>query len=634
MIVYAYVKHSRTARLAAIMLVVLAVSLLSILPAFASEGNELPAESRHLRVAVDSQGLPWAVWEVGNGSDADIYYSRWTGRAWESPQPVSADPELWEEWPSLAFTPDGTAWVAWAVSTAEDEIGILVSHWEGDRWSTPVPVLGTSALAGRQPALAAAPDGGLWLAWVGHDGTDREIYASHRDGVAHGAVVWSAPEQVGNDDTDGLAYDMFPRLAVDGSGEVWLVWVSYEAPSGDEIHASHWDGTTWSPQQQISTADETPDTRPALTLDTGGQPWVAWQGVPEDTGLYWRVLLSHWDTEESAWTAEAVVSSPSSLEVDEREPSLAFDGAGQLHVAWSLSGELSGIARTGGDGAAQGAVTWSDPTWIEMDEPVNAPVLAADVQAWLFWLMQEGWETAPVTQQAVADVIEPLLDSLAPHPATPATVTSLDFAVLLPLVRSGSNVPPTRHFAHGDSITWGGYDGGQHTPYPALLEQLLDLNVGPAEVINHGLAGKKARADRARLVQGLQTYQPEFVQIMEGTNDITSDYSPDETEFAVRLLALDAKATIPGAKVVVATISPRLDKKNEEIDATNYLIRTKTARRARVPIADVWQAFYDNGIVSSQYYVDYLHPGDAGLQIIADTFYQTMVDAGMIVENP
>jgi len=612
MIVDAYRRPWRVARLAVIALVVLMVSFLAVLPTLA-EGEEIPVEHHRLHVALDTQGVAWAVWEERHGSDSDIYFSRRTEGVWEPPQPVSAAPGLWEEWPSLAFAPDGTAWVAWAVSTAEDEIGILVSHWEGDAWSTPVPVLGTSALSGRQPALAAGPNGDLWLAWVGHDGTDREIYASHWDGATGGAVVWSAPQQIGEDDADSLAYDTFPRLAMDDSGEVWLVWVSYEVPTGTEVHASRWDGTTWAPQQQISTTDETPDTEPALALDAAGNPWVAWQGLPDDNARYWRILGSHWDPADTDWTAEAVVSSPSSVEVDELRPGLAFDANAQPHLAWALRGELSGIARTAWDGS-----TWTAPTWIETEEMVEAPVVVAYLEAWLFWL-SEGKGTVPINQQPVGEVTQLLPTSPPPRPAA---LTELSFV-------------PNRHLAHGDSITQGEYHEGVHNPYPDVLEQLLDVYVAPSEMVNHGKPGEKARAARGRLVQGMNANQPQFVQIMEGTNDITADYDPDQTSFAVQLLVGDARATVPGTQVVVGTITPRKDKKkNEEVDATNQMIRDKVARKTGAPIADTWKAFYDYGNWEEFYRVgDPLHPDSRGLVIIANTFYRTMVDAGMIVEH-
>jgi hypothetical protein len=313
--------------------------------------------------------------------------------------------------------------------------------------------------------------------------------------------------------------------------------------------------------------------------------------------------------------------------MDEQRPSLAFDADDQLHLAWAIWGERSGIART-----TWGGSTWTAPAWVEMEELVEAPTVAADQDAWIFWL-SGGKSPAPIGQQQAGEITEPVPDPLTASPAAPVVQDSPNLRVraLIPLV-SYSSAEPALHFAHGDSITEGEYHGGIHTPYPIVLQQLLNTNIGPSEVINHGKPGEKARAARARLVQGLQANQPQFAQIMEGTNDITAGYDADQTAFAVELLVRDARATVPGIKVVVGTITPRKDKKrNEEVEVTNYLIRMeKYFINTGTPIADTWQAFYDYGNWEEFYTKkdDPLHPDSRGLAIIANTFYQSMVDAG------
>jgi uncharacterized protein (DUF433 family) len=78
--------------------------------------------------------------------------------------------------------------------------------------------------------------------------TAEETSAMERLVVQHGGLTepqaswdgtaWSPPQRVGKDDTDPQAYDTQPRLAVDGTGRAWLIWVSHEGPLNDEIHTS------------------------------------------------------------------------------------------------------------------------------------------------------------------------------------------------------------------------------------------------------------------------------------------------------------------------------------------------------------------------------------------------------------
>jgi lysophospholipase L1-like esterase len=330
---------------------------------------------------------------------------------------------------------------------------------------------------------------------------------------------------------------------------------------------------------------------------------------------HWRIYTSHWDAAQSTWSAETLVSSPPNLEVDERRPSLAFDDHDQLHLAWAAVGKFAGIAHATWDGT-----DWTSPTWTDTSEPVEAPIVMADGKVRLLWLTPGGNEATPVRQQSVKEMTDPLPRSLPPHPAAVASVSSY---------------VPNRHLAHGDSITCGCYDdidGQPATPYPTFLERRLDSSVGPSEVINSGKPGEKARAARPRLQETVQIYQPQYLQIMEGTNDVTSNYSDAETAYAVRLLIRDARAELPGIQIVVATLVPRLDHHYELTRATNQQI-VWVAGKEHVPVADQWQAFHNYGDWR-ELFVDTRHPGTTGLHIIADTFFQSMVGAGWLPDDP
>lgn len=604
-------RRSRAVKLVVVTLVVLSVSLPLGPHAQQVTGQVVPAESRSLKLALDAEGRPWAVWETDDGGDTNIYYSRWDGSGWKRPRPLSTDPEAWEYMPSLALASDGTLWAAWSRSTGPTQGSVLVSHWGSRGWSEPMQVPGTADLAGERPALAPTPEGGLWLAWVGHDGTDKEIFASRWDGS-----TWSVPQRVGSDDTDPLAYDTQPTVAVDSNGSAWLAWTSYEGPLSDEIHASHWDGVAWSPQQKVSTGDETPDSWPAMSFDAQGQPWIAWQGVTAEDGHRWRIYASLWDAADAAWSAEALVSSPPSLDVEEQRPSLALDSMGRLHLTWAISGRLSGIAHTTWDGT-----TWASPAWTSTDEAVEAPTVLADGEPWLLWLAQAGLETAPVQGQRVQDMTEPLPQVL---PSPPEISVPLSATV------------PNRHLAHGDSITEGGYPdrNGQPTvPYPTTLEEILDSKVTQSEVINWGQASERAARPETeeRIRAGVQTYTPQFVQILEGTNDLKDGTSPAVTEFAVRKLVWNARdrSGVPGVLVMVGTLTPRLDHVNDDVYETNQIILREIPRKAKAPVADLWQAYDDYG-PWKELYVDYVHPGTAGMRIIAETFYQAMLNEGWL----
>ena len=564
----------------------------------------LDVELRGYAVVLDTGGMPWAVWSADNGHDTDLYYSRWTEQGWQPARTLYADPDTWDDFPSLALAADGTPWVAWTSADAQ-EGRIYVSRWVGYRWSAPAEVPQGAASHPRQAALAAAPDGGFWLAWVGFDGTDDEIFASHWDGLA-----WSQPQRVGADDSDPLAYDTQPRLAVDDGGRPWLVWVSSRGLFDDAIVASRWTGAAWSAEQQVSAPDGTPDVFPSLALDDKGQPWVAWQdAVGSGAEAYRRIFVSRRGAGEAAWAAEQLVSSASTLPVDEERPALSFDAAGQPHLAWTVTGQVSGVAYATWDGMA-----WTQPVWAVEGRAVDAAVLLLAETPWLLWADRTLGGSVPLAGQRVEGALSPLSQVL------PQSQT----------VIAGEAIR-NRYGAWGDSITLGAYDdpmgsGDPVGPYPQRLEEKLSARVALSEVFNMGISGERTRALKLRIKHEASALRPQFALIMEGTNDVSHQVPPSDVIFNLTIILDDLKkhVDVEGLRPWLATVIPRTDNYNHDTAILNDHIRALAAKR-RVPLADQWDAYYatDNWRDLMR---DSKHPNKAGMQLLTDTFYDRLLE--------
>jgi len=566
--------------------------------------GEAVVDLRGFSAALSPRGELWAVWSADNGHDADLFFSRWTDQGWQPPQPVYVNPTAWDDTPSLAFAADGTPWVAWSSAQGEDR-RLLLSRWLGYRWSRPEEVPAGLSTRPRQPALAAAPDGGMWLAWVGLDGNDDELYASHWDGF-----IWSFPERVGQDDSDPLAYDTQPRLAVDAKGHPWLVWVSSQGLFDDAVVASRWTGAGWSPERMVSAADGTPDVWPSLALDADGQPWVAWQDmVGEGTDAHWRIYLAHWQAGAATWSEEVMVSSPVSLSVEETHPSLAFGDDGTLHLAWAVLGPPSGLAWT----------TWQEglqsrPAWAAAQVTAEAPLLLPTIPPRLLWTDLAAGQPVPLAVRRLESAPQPLPRSLPQSSPTPEGQCIYN-----------------RYVAWGDSITWGQYDDppGSGQPvgdYPARLEAKLDARVTPSEVINRGIPGELVSALRKRIGNEATLYLPQFPLIMEGTNDVTQGRSPNEVaqDLAIIIDILKKYSNIDGIRPWLSTIIPRTDGYYHQTQTMNDYIRDVAATK-RVPLADNWQAFLNYGDWESLMW-DPKHPNGAGMQVLADNWYAEVLD--------
>jgi lysophospholipase L1-like esterase len=599
-------KKSRT--LAAILLAILATSI--AVPVF-SEPLESPApspakEARALAVGIDSIGQLWAVWEVDIGTDVELYFSRQVEGIWSTPLPVHSRPSAWDRFPSLAVAADGAVWLAWSSSemTDPDRTSLYVSRWASHRWTDPVAVpLGGISVA-TESSLAVAPDSSLWLAWVGFDGVDEEIFASHSDGKS-----WAFPQQVSADDHDPFLYDKQPRLAVGEDGQPWLVWTGHQSGVDDEIYASRWTGTTWTPEQMVSQDDDALDVWPSLVLDAQDRPWVAWNGrVSEGEYSRRRILVSRWDPSSATWAAEEIASSPLWLAVDEEHPTLSLDATGRVYVAWIASGSSDsalGYAWHRGD-------QWSEPQLARAGvstEIAHSVPGAGDAPRFL-WIDAAADPTMPVEWQTSPWGAEPI-KAWAEEQADPE-------AVLVDPVWN-------RHLAFGDSITWGQYN--DFYPYPARLEDKLDAKVVPSEVINSGVPGERTGLGRDRIGNTMGTYRPQFVIIMEGTNDVTHAIPPSEVQENLMLMVdiVRRHSGVSYVKVMLGTLIPRKDSLNGATKTMNEQAIAPAASTKRVPLCDPWQAFYDYGPWQSLYY-DFLHPNGTGLQLLADTFYACTLD--------
>lgn len=595
--------------LAAILLAILTASI--AFPVL-SQPLEPPKSSpgtwaRGLTVDVDATDQLWAIWEVDNGTDVELYFSHQVAGSWSPPLLVHSRPQAWDRSPSLAVAADGTVWLAWSSSeTADpDQAGLYTSRWTGRRWTEPEAVPLGSILVATEPSLAVAPDNTLWLAWVGFDGVDEEIFASHRDDRS-----WAFPHQVSADDQDPFLYDKQPHLEVGEDGQPWLVWTGHQDGVDDEIYASHWTGGTWTPEQMVSQDDDALDVWPSLVLDDQNRPWAAWNGrVSDGENSRRRILVSRWDPSTATWTPEEVISSPLSLTVEEEHPALSLDAAGRVHVVWITSGSSDSALGT----AWRQGNRWSEPQLAQtgVDTEIALSVTGADDTPQLLWIEAAADPMMPLEWQAPSRGAEPI-KAWAEDQAEPEAI----------LVNPIWN----RHLAFGDSITWSQYNG--FYPYPARLEDKLDARVVPSEVINAGVPGERTGLGRDRIGNTMGTYRPQFVLLMEGTNDVTHAIPPSEVQENLMLMIDIARqhSGVSYVKIMLGTLIPRKDSLNNATRTMNEQAIASAAVTKRVPLCDPWQAFYDYGPWQN-IYIDFLHPNETGLQLIADTFYACTLDA-------
>jgi lysophospholipase L1-like esterase len=179
----------------------------------------------------------------------------------------------------------------------------------------------------------------------------------------------------------------------------------------------------------------------------------------------------------------------------------------------------------------------------------------------------------------------------------------------------------TRVVTIGDSITGG---RAPVVPYPPRLEALLKRRNPQAVVINRGVPGQIAPEGAQTLTMSLTQERPNWVLIMEGTNDVNLGHSPVQTASSLQEMARLTRQF--GAVPILATIPPQFGPQagvEAAVVALNDEIR-RIASQQQVTLADVFRALPDASFFTD----DGFHPNDKGQTAIAAVFDAALASAG------
>ena len=227
----------------------------------------------------------------------------------------------------------------------------------------------------------------------------------------------------------------------------------------------------------------------------------------------------------------------------------------------------------------------------------------------------------------------------SPTPLAPSPLPSDNVSVtVVPTLRISSIV------AFGDSLTAGVTSSvipssvqlEPNSSYPAQLLELLNqrYSAQTIRVTNAGVPGENAAEATSRLRSELGRLQPDVVLIMEGTNDLDPDsITPGlRGADAIETMVQDAKSR--GVDPILATIPPQRPPSRETesmVNPYNDIIR-QIAIRQGVPLVDVHQIISSGQCLGAGSLElsclgdDHLHPTAQGYGLIANAFFQRLMD--------
>lgn len=311
-------------------------------------------------IVADAAGNVHVMWseevtDLGLPSDGDtLFYVRGDGKSWTKPVDVLALPGEGAQFPALAVTPDGTLHVVWSTGGQGQIMYSSAPACCADNphnWSEPTS-LGGPALA--TAALAADNQGRLHVAFAPSD-SQMIVYVRSDDG----GRSWSQSAEISGGAIRADEYTANPRLAVDGSSRMHLVWIVEPWPGRYAMYAQSSDGgATWLAPLIIDRFDSG-----AYSSDGYGPEYIDVEAREDEIHLIWdgapTVERHHiWSSDGGKTWSEPLFLFPEIKDVGRAGwNDMVFDSAGTLHAVslgkplhaswsgerWSVSDDVSRV---------------------------------------------------------------------------------------------------------------------------------------------------------------------------------------------------------------------------------------------------------------------------------------------------
>jgi len=178
------------------------------------------------------------------------------------------------------------------------------------------------------PAIAVDAAGNAYAAWIGCDtGGDTVNFAFRPTGGP-----WGTSARVNDDVNSGVAR-YSPDIAVDGAGNVFVVWTDNRR-GNDDIYFAHRPASgSWSATVRVNTdSGNAQQSLPAIAVHSAGHTYVVWQD--NRNGDY--DIYSAYRSPSGSWGNNLRVNDDSD-NASQSSPDVAVDGSGNAYVVWSDS---------------------------------------------------------------------------------------------------------------------------------------------------------------------------------------------------------------------------------------------------------------------------------------------------------
>jgi hypothetical protein len=281
-------------------------------------------------IAVDASGLAYAVWQDQRDGkktpDTNIYYSKRSGGVWGANVRVNNDTgTALQSTPRIAVTSGGAVVAVW-----EDH---RLNAWNvyasrlpagGGAWAANLRVTDNGTSRKFAPDVAIGADGTAYAVWEDDRAGNFDVWFAT---MAPGATSWSVNQRISDD--PGTADQYSPRIDIDASGNLFLLWLDDRVFSTEVRMSRLLSGAaTWDASRVVSDAAAIPVAL-ALGVASDGAAFAVWQDA---RGSSYDIWGAEYDGATDTWLAPALVSDDPAATAQMR-PTVARTSS-QIVAAW------------------------------------------------------------------------------------------------------------------------------------------------------------------------------------------------------------------------------------------------------------------------------------------------------------
>ena len=315
----------------------------------ANTGSRLTTtQSSGQRNIVFYEGRVFVTWiKVVNGERTAVYSESEDGLAWMLPTPVLGVGPDSQEGAAAAVGPDGSVYVVFTdcgPCASAQSIRLAVRRPQETVFSEIPLVMPANILSLRDPSVAVAPDGSVFVAWAMDQARES---ASGLDIVlqrigSDGSLIDQMPKNL--TEAAGAMSQAQSVLSIAPDGTVFVAWIEFDPTTGTGVliaTGSSDKGETFRPpalvsEGLLSSNRPTIAAGPSVQAGTARRVYLAWEGIASTASQNPIVYFNTGTLGASGAIAFDVAEPVGSFSPDmnrQISPSLAWDGAGGIYLA-------------------------------------------------------------------------------------------------------------------------------------------------------------------------------------------------------------------------------------------------------------------------------------------------------------